>query len=92
MIIYKYRKEKRNIKKDGIYDLVFYLLIGVIIGARLFYVIFYWPKDTPLNFLDIFKIWEGGLSFFGGLIGALTAGYIYINKNIYGSTIQTSTS
>ena len=73
--------EKRNIKKEVIYDLVFYLLIGMIVGARLFYVIFYWPKDMAFNFFDIFKIWEGGLSFFGGLIGALTVGYIYVNKN-----------
>ena len=73
--------KKRKINKEIIYDLVFYLLIGAIVGARLFYVIFYWPKNSPLTFLDIFKIWEGGLAFFGGFIGALTIGYAYLKKN-----------
>ena len=73
--------KKRNIKKEIIQDLALYLLIGAIVGARLFYVIFYWPKNSPLTFLDIFKIWEGGLAFFGGFIGALTIGYAYLKKN-----------
>lgn len=73
--------KKRSIKKEVIYDLAFYLLIGAIVGARLFYVVFYWPKHIQLTFLDIFKIWEGGLSFFGGFIGALAIAYIYIKKN-----------
>jgi len=73
--------KKRNIKKEIIQDLALYLLIGAIVGARLFYVIFYWPKDSPLTFLDIFKIWEGGLAFFGGFIGALAMGYVYLKKN-----------
>ena len=73
--------KKRKINKEIIYDLVFYLLIGAIVGARLFYVIFYWPKNSTLTFLDIFKIWEGGLAFFGGFIGALATGYVYLKKN-----------
>lgn len=73
--------KKRNIEKEVIYDLAFYLLIGAIVGARLFYVIFYWPKHSSLTFLDIFKVWEGGLAFFGGFIGAVLSGYVYLKKN-----------
>lgn len=72
--------KKRNIEKDSIYDLALYLFFGGIIGARLFYVFLYWPKDIPLTFFDIFKIWNGGLAFFGGFIGALIVGYVYSKK------------
>ncbi|QQR79793.1 MAG: prolipoprotein diacylglyceryl transferase [Deltaproteobacteria bacterium] len=68
-------------KKDGyspdrVMDLSFYLIIGNLLGARALYVITDWQRfaDYPL---DIFKIWEGGLVFFGGLIGAIaTALYL----------------
>ena len=73
--------KKRSIPKDNIYDLSFYLLIGMLVGARLFYVLFYWPKGMPLSFFDIFKVWEGGLAFFGGLIGAVIAGYFFLRKH-----------
>ena len=73
--------KKRGISKEVVYDLVFYILIGTIVGARLFYVFFYWPEHMPLTFWDIFKVWEGGLAFFGGFIGALAAAYVYIKKN-----------
>ncbi len=73
--------KKRGINKEIIYDLVFYILIGTIVGARLFYVFFYWPKHIPLTLLGVLAVWEGGLAFFGGFIGALAAAYIYIKKN-----------
>jgi len=72
--------KKKNISKEVIWDLVFYLFLGIIIGARLFYLIFYWPEGVPFTFMDIFAVWKGGLAFFGGLIGALTAGYIFVRK------------
>ena len=73
--------KKRNIKKEIIYDIVFYIITGAIIGARLFYILFYWPEGMPLTLLGAFAVWEGGLAFFGGFIGALAGGYIYIKKN-----------
>lgn len=72
--------DRKSIQKEVIYDLVLYLLIGILIGARLFYVFFYWPKDVTLTFLDVFKVWQGGLAFFGGLVGAIIAGFIYVKK------------
>lgn len=72
--------EKKNIEKDVIWDLAFYMLIGIIIGARVFYVLFYWPKEIPLTIMGALAIWNGGLAFFGGFLGALTAGYIFVKK------------
>ncbi|MBT4539353.1 prolipoprotein diacylglyceryl transferase [Candidatus Woesearchaeota archaeon] len=72
--------KKRNISKDVIWDLVFYLLIGIIVGARLFYVLFYWPQEIPLTLIESIAIWKGGLAFFGGFLGALVAGYIFVKK------------
>lgn len=77
------RKEAagKGLSPSIIDKLFIYLLIGIIVGARLFYVLFYWPRDVPLTFFDIFKVWEGGLAFFGGFIGALLVGYIFARKN-----------
>lgn len=72
--------EKHGIKRDIINDLTFIIIISAIIGARLFYVVFYWPTGTPLSFWDIFKIWEGGIAFFGGFLGALLGTILFIRK------------
>ena len=69
--------KKRDIGEEIIWDLVFYLLIGIIIGARLFYILFYWPDGIPFTFFEAVAIWHGGFAFFGGFLGALTAGYIF---------------
>ena len=68
--------KKRNISTEQIYDLIFYIIIASIIGARIAYVIEYWHNFD--SFIDIFKIWEGGLSFIGGFIGALIAVFAYV--------------
>jgi len=68
--------KKRNISTEQIYDLIFYIIIASISGARIAYVIEYWHNFD--SFIDIFKIWEGGLSFIGGLIGALIAVFAYV--------------
>ncbi len=72
--------KKRNIQKEIIWDLIFYLLIGIIIGARLFYILFYWPEGMPFTFWKALAIWHGGLAFFGGFLGALAAGYLFVQK------------
>ena len=72
--------KKRNIEKKIIEELIFYLLIGSIIGARIFYIMFHWPDSIPLTLFEAIAIWKGGLAFFGGILGALAAGYIFIRK------------
>ncbi len=54
-------------------DLLFYGMLGVILGGRLGYIVFYKLGDYLQHPLDIFKVWEGGMSFHGGLIGVITA-------------------
>ena len=62
-------------------DFVTYLIIGIIIGGRLGYVIFYNFNYYLTNIFDIFKIWQGGMSFHGGLIGVVIASILFSKKN-----------
>lgn len=61
-------------------DLLFYGAIGVIVGGRLGYVLFYDLAANLAQPLNIFKIWQGGMSFHGGLIGVLTAFWWFARK------------
>ena len=64
-------------------DLISYLVISIILGGRLGYIIFYNLNYYILNPFDIFKIWQGGMSFHGALIGIILGTYIFaIKKNI----------
>ena len=62
-------------------DYITYLIIGIILGGRLGYVIFYNFSYYSDNILDIFKIWQGGMSFHGGLLGVIASSYIFAKKN-----------
>jgi len=64
-------------------DLIFYLAIGLIVGARIGYVLFYQYPDFGSYLkhpLEIIAIWHGGMSFHGGLMGALIAGILFSRK------------
>jgi phosphatidylglycerol:prolipoprotein diacylglycerol transferase len=52
-------------------DLIFYCVLGVVVGGRLGYVLFYQPSHYLHEPLKIFYLWEGGMSFHGGLIGVM---------------------
>jgi phosphatidylglycerol:prolipoprotein diacylglycerol transferase len=54
-------------------DLLFYGVLGVVIGGRLGYVLFYKPGYYAANPLEIFAVWKGGMSFHGGLLGVIAA-------------------
>ena len=62
-------------------DYITYLIIGVIVGGRIGYIVFYNFSYYLDNFLDIFKIWQGGMSFHGGLLGVIVSSYIFAKKN-----------
>ena len=66
---------------DKFDDYITYLIIGIILGGRLGYVIFYNFSYYSENILDIFKIWQGGMSFHGGLLGVIASSYIFAKKN-----------
>jgi phosphatidylglycerol:prolipoprotein diacylglycerol transferase len=61
-------------------DLVFYATLGIILGGRVGYVLFYAP-DMILHPLRIFRLWDGGMSFHGGVIGTSLAIILFARKN-----------
>ena len=63
-------------------DYLTYIILGIIIGGRLGYVIFYNFSYYLNNFFEIFKIWQGGMSFHGGLIGVIIATILFNKKNL----------
>ena len=64
-------------------DLITYIILGIILGGRLGYVLFYNPIYFINNFSEIFMIWNGGMSFHGGLLGTILSTYIFCRlKNI----------
>ena len=71
--------KRKNISPEKIYSLVTYIIIGAIIGSRVGYLLF--NLNNLTTFLDIFKFWEGGLSFHGGFVGGVLFGFFYIKKN-----------
>ena len=72
------KNSKVNEKFD---DYISYLIIGIIIGGRVGYIVFYNLNYYVNNILDIFKIWEGGMSFHGGLFGVIIASIIFARKH-----------
>ena len=73
------REAKRfNYPQDFVFNMIFWGIIFGIIGARLYYVVFNYELYT--NFVDIFKIWEGGLAIHGGIIFGLLFAGIYAAK------------
>ncbi|MBS3116688.1 prolipoprotein diacylglyceryl transferase [Candidatus Woesearchaeota archaeon] len=68
-----------NLSKEDVWDLIFYVMIGVIIGARLFELLWE-PKYYLSNLGNIFKIWQGGMSFHGGFVGSVVGAWLYCKK------------
>ena len=70
-----------SIKKSDFDELILYLVLGIILGGRLGYVIFYNLEYYSQNFLEIFMLWYGGMSFHGGLLGVIIAIFIFSKNN-----------
>jgi|TARA_B100001741_G_scaffold165902_1_gene137124 phosphatidylglycerol:prolipoprotein diacylglycerol transferase len=80
ILVFRTKTQNVNIDLANFDNLVSYLIISIILGGRLGYVIFYNPGYYIDNPIDIFKIWEGGMSFHGGLIGVIVGTYIFSYK------------
>jgi len=78
----RYRAKKWGVpfKPEQIDDLLFYIALGVILGGRLGYTLFYGWTGLINDPLSVFRIWEGGMSFHGGLIGVLLAMWLMARK------------
>ncbi len=61
-------------------DLIFYAALGVILGGRIGYMLFYGFDQVVANPLNLFRIWEGGMSFHGGLLGVISAMWLYARR------------
>ena len=83
VLVKKFSKYDRNFELKDFDDLVTFIIISIVVGGRLGYIIFYNFNYYVTNPIDIFKIWEGGMSFHGGLIGIIIGVYFFsIKRNI----------
>ena len=73
--------EKRGINEDIMLNTIIIVVISGVLGARLFYILFYNPAFYFSNLGEIIKINEGGLSIHGGIVSAVVAGYLYSTKS-----------
>ncbi len=64
----------------GLEDMIFYCVLGVVLGGRLGYVLFYQPGQYLSHPWMILQVWEGGMSFHGGLVGVLVALWLFARK------------
>ncbi|MCL0036870.1 prolipoprotein diacylglyceryl transferase [Thermodesulfovibrionales bacterium] len=80
LVRYQIKKKGLNFNSDFIMSLYLYLIVGLMIGARLGFVIFYGLPHFIHHPLEIFAIWFGGMSIHGGLIGSVFAGYLFCRR------------
>lgn len=69
------------LERDEVENLITYLILGVILGGRLGYVLFYNLEFYLENIGDILRVWDGGMSFHGGFLGVVVAAIIYVRRN-----------
>ena len=79
LLVHFAKRKELSVTKDDIADLILYIIIGAVLGARIFYVFVYNLPFYLSNPFEIIAVWHGGLSFHGGIIGAVIAG-IYFTK------------
>tara|TARA_B100001093_G_C26805005_1_gene1005075 strand:- start:613 stop:1398 length:786 start_codon:yes stop_codon:yes gene_type:complete len=83
IIIKKFQKADYKFYLKEFDNLISYLIISIIIGGRVGYIFFYNFEYYLSNPLDVFKIWQGGMSFHGALIGIIFGTYLFsVKKNI----------
>ena len=77
MIILARRQTPQSVTSQDIDDFVLWATLGVVLGGRLGYVLFYKPAHFIQNPLEIFAMWQGGMSFHGGLCGVILASVVF---------------
>ncbi len=73
-------KKSKDWDKEQVGDLILYGALGAVLGGRVGYILFYKLEDYLAQPLDIFRVWEGGMSFHGGLLGVLVAVWLFGRK------------
>lgn len=74
------RQTESILTTEQVGDLLFYCALGVVLGGRIGYVLFYDIANYITQPLNVFKVWQGGMSFHGGLIGVLIAVELYARR------------
>ncbi|MBF0359330.1 MAG: prolipoprotein diacylglyceryl transferase [Magnetococcales bacterium] len=79
----KNRAKRLNAKlsEETLGDLLLWVLLGVVLGGRIGYVIFYQPSFYISDPLAIFRVWEGGMAFHGGLLGVIISCCLFARRN-----------
>ncbi|MBI5213589.1 MAG: prolipoprotein diacylglyceryl transferase [Nitrospirae bacterium] len=80
LVRYQINKKGLNLSKDFVESLYSYLIFGLLLGARLGYVVFYNLPYYIGHPLEVFAVWQGGMSFHGGMIGSVIAGVLFCRK------------
>ncbi|MFW6137762.1 MAG: prolipoprotein diacylglyceryl transferase [Spirochaetota bacterium] len=70
-------RKKINLTRDDVWSYAFWCVVGGLLGARIYYVLFLWSEYYARNPLEIFAIWHGGLAIHGGILGGVAAAYLY---------------
>lgn len=78
------RRQDMIARPEDVGDLLFYGMVGVILGGRLGYVLIYASGSVLDDPLMVFRIWEGGMSFHGGLAGAVAGAWLYQRRRGWG--------
>ncbi|MDP3244926.1 MAG: HAD-IA family hydrolase [bacterium] len=73
--------KKHKAGAERIFDLLFWIILSAFVGSRLFHVLFYEPVYFLQHPEEIWQVWQGGLSSFGGILGGVLAGLIYLRKS-----------
>ena len=75
------KQKKINLDKSAVESLMIWATVGLIVGGRLFEILFYNLSHYLSNPIQVFAIWNGGLSFHGGLVGVVVAGYLFVRRH-----------
>ena len=76
-----WRDETPPMRSDQLEDLITWIILGVILGGRLGFVLFYQPSYYLSHPLEIVKVWQGGMAFHGGLLGVVIASFLFARRH-----------
>ncbi|MFZ4757682.1 MAG: prolipoprotein diacylglyceryl transferase, partial [Burkholderiaceae bacterium] len=76
-VLHTHHGVSTGLKPSDVEDLLFYGVLGVVLGGRLGYCLFYKPAYYLQHPLEVFAVWQGGMAFHGGLLGVIAACYLF---------------
>ncbi|MEE2689448.1 MAG: prolipoprotein diacylglyceryl transferase [Pseudomonadota bacterium] len=79
--LYLSRFPPKAVNRQQLDDFLVWATLGIVLGGRLGYVVFYWPLYFLEHPLEILQMWKGGMSFHGGLIGLILGAYVFARRH-----------